>query len=140
MIPGLDSIIGGVVGIIGGVLNGFTEVRKHKAETERLEKQWTHDEAMFAKQTDAQREDNADEAFKASIQSEGSTSLILPEGSYKWLLVPLLGTESLRRLTRPLLTWGLVGAAFYQEHMTPAAMMAVGWWFGSRTTTRFLEK
>ena len=141
MIPGLDNIIGGILGLIGGVVNGFTEVRKHKAETERLKAQWEHDEKMFVQETNAKREDNADASFQASLHAgcDGSP-FALPSGSYPWLLVPLVAVESLRRVTRPLLTWGLVGAAYFNPTMQPAAMMAVGWWFGSRTTSRFLEK
>ena len=141
MIPGLDNIIGGLLGLVGGVLNGFTEVRKHRAETERLKAQWDHEEEMFVKTTNANREDNADKSFQSSLVSgtEGNP-FALPQGSYPWLLIPLVAVESLRRVTRPLLTWGLVIGAYFNANMMPAASMAVGWWFGSRTTSRFLEK
>ena len=140
MIPGLDNIIGAVVGLIGGVVNGWTEVRKHRAETERLKAQWEHDEEMAVLKANATREDNQDKAFITSIGSDQGSSMVLPPNASPllyWVLVPV---EGLRRATRPLLTWGLVAAAYSQPHMAPGAWMAVGWWFGSRTTSRFLEK
>lgn len=138
---GIESIAGGLVGLIGGVLNGWTEVRKHRAETERLRAQWDHDEKMAVHEANARREDNADSAFIESIKGDAvDTPFTLPPNASPALLWVLVPVEAMRRATRPLLTWGLVAAAYAQPHMAPGAWMAVGWWFGSRTTSRFLQR
>ena len=140
MIPGLDSIIGGIVGTIGGLFTGWMETKKYRAETERLEKQWSHDKDRFAAETAAKREENAERSFIASVESgKEPDPFSLPEGSWKILSVPLVLAESLRRITRPALTWALVFAAYYNERMEPGAWMAVGWWFGSRAS-KWMQK
>lgn len=137
----LEGIIGSVIGLLGGFANGWVEIKKHRAETERLEKQFAHDEAMFAKQADAKREDNADQAFLASISSVGTNDpFALPAGSPWWLLVPLVLVETLRRGTRPVLTWALCYSATQDPRMMGLAGTAVGWWFGTRTSAYFQTK
>jgi hypothetical protein len=140
MIP--DGIIGGLVGLFGGIGNGIMDIFKHKRETERMKAQWAHEEVMFAKTADHEIERGAADAFKASVASDsiGGDWPTFPAGTPAWIIMPAVLTEAVRKLTRPALTWCLVIQANGNPNMADAAGLAVGWWFGSRTTARFQSK
>lgn len=114
----------GTGGIIGGILAlGNTYLAQKARRDERA-----HELAVLDKTRDATIQAAQWDAFRASQMAgaaDGSGS------SYLWV-------EAVRKLTRPALTFGLIGAAL-ATNGTPLgpdflllAGTAVGWWFGSR--------
>jgi hypothetical protein len=138
----IPGIIGGLVGLVGGLANGIVELFKFDKETKRLAQEWEHKRELAKINSDIATEVAAGSAFTASQSSalqEGP--IVLPANATRGQAWLALITQSLRSATRPMLTWTLVGAALYNpDVMADPAAMAVGWWFGSRTTTRFFNK
>jgi hypothetical protein len=141
MIELAPSVAGGLVGFLGGIGNGIIELFKHKQETARLREQWQHEREMAKINADIATEHEAAKAFTASVASGHEAGWTMPPaGTPWWLSIAVVYSEALRRFTRPGLTWVLTLMAYYNPAMEPQAGIAIGWWFGTRTSTKFFSK
>jgi hypothetical protein len=111
---------GGLVGGILGLGNTWLSAKIRKDER-------PHELAMLKFQIEnvARSEDLKALAASFETESKGET--------FRWV-------EAVRKLTRPVLTFGLVAVAYFArvETLGPAflelAGLAVGWWFAARPT------
>jgi hypothetical protein len=126
ILGGLGS--GGLLGLLGSLATGWLELKRAAQAN-------AHELAMIQARSAAAREAADGAAFAASQQSASSDAAV---GAASWAV-------TLRVATRPGLTWLLVAAAVVLSWRAGSASdlplrvlflaeMAVGWWFGSRST------
>jgi hypothetical protein len=121
---------GGLVGGLLGIGNRFLDMKARREER-------GHEVEMTRLASAARATVEEWTSFRAS-QEAGRGEAEAP--TYKW-------AAAIRTLTRPLLTWALVGVSAYVYASAPAEVRAqigqdllmltgtaLGWWFGSRPT------
>jgi hypothetical protein len=134
------SLVGGLLNLVNGWSDTFRKERETKMQI-----------ALIGAQTESQEKTAAWQAFAES--QKGHDGFDVPANVWPWVasVVTLcLGlVESLRRFTRPGLTWGLlvflwhvygqsagaVQAALLSD-ITFGAFTAFFWWFGERYAAR----
>lgn len=133
----LAEIIGQVAG--GGLLGGIFAFLNAREERARMREANAHEIALLQVKTDAATAAGEAKAFAASHQSAAGEGMLakLPDRTSTAQIWLALSVEALRTCTRPLLTWGLVAAAYMKPELSGMASLAVSWWFGSRPAFRF---
>lgn len=144
---------GGILGIFGAYFKGKQELRKLEVMGELEEKRAKIRIEELQLQIDKGTIEGQLKSFTASQEAgrEDGQSLDsyakLSRGGVSNFVI--LCGESLRRATRPALTWGLLASYLYALASFPElrpqiiptlpalAGTAVGWWFGSRNVLTF---
>lgn len=120
----------------GGVLGSLLHCATSWVETK-------NNIALMKAQTEAASNQAAWQAFAES--QKGNDSLQIPANTPAWVSSLYLCVDSVKQLTRPLLTWAAIGIiAFVYYKATPEArgamaseilfgsFTAIFWWFGAR--------
>jgi hypothetical protein len=128
----ITSLVGTIVGAVGGFLQAKQEVEKRKVELAAEQARMAHEEKMATLNADIETQKGEAAAFVESQKSGATDRLEIPANAH-WLVQTIVAVvAAFRTATRPGITWYLVIGARYEPNLMPLASTAVGWWFGVR--------